>query len=129
MAPLGDMSAASLHAFVAGHVEPSATVITDAWKGYHGIAGLGYAHEKHSQRAARGDDPTKLPPVPPQMPISVRNSGARLLHLACLANESKRVVACKRQSERPFASGANYADAWATAGDVRAWRNWQTHVV
>ena len=65
MAPLADVSAASLHPFVADHVEPGATVITDAWQGYHGIAGLGYAHERRSQRAARarGDDPVRLLPA------------------------------------------------------------------
>jgi ISXO2-like transposase domain len=63
--PLADVSAASLHPFVADHVEPGATVITDAWQGYHGIAGLGYAHERRSQRAAgaRGDDPVQLLPA------------------------------------------------------------------
>jgi transposase-like protein len=65
MAPLADLSAASLHAFVADHVEPGTTVITDAWQGYHGIAGLGYVHDRRSQRAARarGDDPNKLLPA------------------------------------------------------------------
>ena len=65
MAPLADVSAASLHPFVADHVEPGATVITDAWQGYHGIAVLGYAHERRSQRAARalGDDPVQLLPA------------------------------------------------------------------
>ena len=43
MALLADGSAASLHPFVTGCVEPGATVITDAWMGYHGLAGLGYA--------------------------------------------------------------------------------------
>src|SRR5262250_1179852 len=43
MAILRDGSAASLHPFVTGHVEPGATVITDAWMGYHGITRLGYA--------------------------------------------------------------------------------------
>ena len=65
MAPLADVSAASLHPFVAEHVEPGATIITDAWQGYHGIAGLGYAHERRSQRAARasGDDSVQLLPA------------------------------------------------------------------
>jgi hypothetical protein len=40
MALLADGSSASLHPFVTGHVEPGATVITDAWMGYHGLAGL-----------------------------------------------------------------------------------------
>jgi hypothetical protein len=45
MAPLADASAASLHAFVTDHVEPGATVITDGWQGYHGMATLGYVHD------------------------------------------------------------------------------------
>ena len=40
---LPDASAGSLHPFLTRHVEPGATVITDGWMGYHGIAGLGYA--------------------------------------------------------------------------------------
>ena len=39
---LPDASAGSLHRFLTRHVEPGATVITDGWMGYHGIAGLGY---------------------------------------------------------------------------------------
>jgi len=64
MAILRDGSAASLHPFVTGNVEPGATVITDAWMGYHGISGLGYAQERRSQRAARarGEDPGALLP-------------------------------------------------------------------
>jgi len=59
-----DGSAASLQPFVTRHVEPGATVITDAWMGYHGLAGLGYLHERRSQRAARarGENPGALLP-------------------------------------------------------------------
>ena len=59
-----DASAGSLHRFLTRHVEPGATVITDGWMGYHGITGLGYAHVRRSQRAARarGEDPGKLLP-------------------------------------------------------------------
>jgi transposase-like protein len=65
MALLADGSSASLHPFVTGAVEPGATVITDAWMGYHGLAGLGYVHQRRSQRAARarGDDPGELLPA------------------------------------------------------------------
>jgi hypothetical protein len=65
MALLADGSSASLHPFITSHVEPGATVITDAWMGYHGLAGLGYVHQRRSQRAARarGDDPGKLLPA------------------------------------------------------------------
>jgi ISXO2-like transposase domain/Transposase zinc-ribbon domain len=64
---LADASAGSLRPFLTRHVEPGATVITDAWMGYHGIARLGYAHVRRSQRAARarGEDPGKLLPGGP----------------------------------------------------------------
>ena len=62
MAPVSDASGASLEAFVTDSVEPGATVVTDGWMGYHGVAKLGYNHERRSQRAARasGDDPNRL---------------------------------------------------------------------
>src|SRR6516225_4355338 len=65
MALLADGSSASLHPFVTSHVERGATVITDAWMGYHGLADLGYVHQRRSQRAARarGDDPGELLPA------------------------------------------------------------------
>lgn len=65
MAVLADGPAASLHPFVTSCVEPGAKVITDAWMGYHGLAGLGYVHQRRSQRAARarGEDPGKLLPA------------------------------------------------------------------
>lgn len=65
MAPLADASSESLHAFVKDHVEPGATVITDAWAGYRGLAELGYVHEHRSQRAAkaRGEDTNTLLPA------------------------------------------------------------------
>ena len=42
-----------------------ATVITDAWLGYRGLASLSYAHQRRSQLAARarGDDPGELLPA------------------------------------------------------------------
>jgi transposase-like protein len=65
MAILQDASAATLRPFVTGHVEPGARIITDAWQGYHGLDGLGYRHERRSQRAARarGEDPGELLPA------------------------------------------------------------------
>jgi ISXO2-like transposase domain len=65
MAPLAGASATSLHAFVTDHVEPGATVITDAWQGYRGLDRLGYVHDRRSQRAARarGQDPGELLPA------------------------------------------------------------------
>ncbi len=65
MAPLSDASSASLHAFIAEHVEPGATVITDACQGYRGLEAAGYVHDRRSQRAARaaGEDPHELLPA------------------------------------------------------------------
>ena len=67
MAPLADASATSLYAFVTDHVEPGATVITDAWPGYRGLDQLGYLHHRRrSQRPAqaRAEDPGQpLPAV------------------------------------------------------------------
>ena len=65
MAVLADGSAESLHPFITGAVEPGARVITDGWNGYIGLDGLGYTHERRSQRAARarGDDPGELLPA------------------------------------------------------------------
>ncbi len=58
MALLADGSSASLHPFVTSHVEPGATVITDAWMGYHGLAGLGYVRQRRrSGRVAARADP------------------------------------------------------------------------
>jgi len=64
MAVLADASASSLHPFVSAHVEPGATLVTDAWRGYASVAGLGYVHEARNQRAARerGETPGQLLP-------------------------------------------------------------------
>jgi transposase-like protein len=64
MALLADASGVSLRAFLADHVAPGATVITDGWQGYHGITELGYSHDRRSQRAARarGEDIGELLP-------------------------------------------------------------------
>lgn len=39
-----DVSADSLLAFVHGTVEPGATIQTDGWRGYAGLAAAGYRH-------------------------------------------------------------------------------------
>lgn len=58
MAPLADLSAPTLHAFVKDHIEPGSLVITDGWAGYRGLSKSGYDHDQRSQRAARtrGED-------------------------------------------------------------------------
>lgn len=64
MAIISNASSTSLHPFISAHVEPGATVITDAWQGYAGIDKLGYTRDRRSQRAARlrGDDAYALLP-------------------------------------------------------------------
>lgn len=64
MGVIEDSSAASLHRFLTDHVEPGATIITDAWEGYGSIERLGYIHDRRSQRAAkaRAEDPYALLP-------------------------------------------------------------------
>lgn len=64
--PIADASASSLHPFVTDHVEPGATVVTDGWMGYRGLAKLGYRHDPRSQRAARASstDPDHLLSAP-----------------------------------------------------------------
>jgi hypothetical protein len=39
-------SAASLHPFATGAIEPGSTVIADAWQGYSELEGLGYTTER-----------------------------------------------------------------------------------
>ena len=63
-APRGRVGRGLLRPFVTDHVAPGSTVVTDGWKGYHGVAELGYIHERRSQRAARarGEDVGALLP-------------------------------------------------------------------
>ena len=46
-------------AFLTRHVEPGATVITDGWMGYHGIAGLGLRPCPGAARAGRARAPRR----------------------------------------------------------------------
>src|SRR5580704_16572652 len=64
-AVLSDASAGALEPFVTGSVQPGSRVITDGWAGYGCLGGLGYIHERRSQRAARahGEDPSVLLPA------------------------------------------------------------------
>jgi len=96
MAPLADASAKSLHAFVTDHVEPGATVITDAWQGYRGLDKLGYLHDRRSQRAAQacGDDPGELLPAVHRIAslikrwlLGTHQGSVELAHLPSYINE------------------------------------------
>ena len=96
MAPLADASAKSLRAFVTDHVEPGATVITDAWQGYRGLEELGYLHDRRSQRAARacGEDPGELLPAVHRVAslikrwlLGTHQGSVELAHLPSYMNE------------------------------------------
>jgi len=44
-----DASAGSLHPFIQDSVDPGSTVETDGWRGYSGLASLGYVHHPGNQ--------------------------------------------------------------------------------
>jgi transposase-like protein len=96
MAPLSDASANSVQAFVTDHVEPGATVITDAWQGYRGLEELGYVHDRRSPRAARarGQDPGELLPAVHRVAslinrwlLGTHQGSGEATHLASYMNE------------------------------------------
>lgn len=60
-----DASGATLRAFIGRTVEPGATIISDAWSGYGGLAGADYLHLSFSQAALRraGLEPDAVPGV------------------------------------------------------------------
>ena len=55
LAVLPDASKASLSAFAGATTERGAIVHTDGWKGYNGLAGLGYDHHRRRQLAEPGE--------------------------------------------------------------------------
>ena len=63
LAVVPDASGASLEAFLAGAVAPGATVTTDAWKGYYGLAGKGFAHNAINISKSSGKAHEYLPAV------------------------------------------------------------------
>jgi transposase-like protein len=65
MAVLDGASAAPLHPFVTGNVQPDTRVITDAWQGDRRLDNFGYDHKRPSQRTARArsEDPGELLPA------------------------------------------------------------------
>src|SRR5436309_3431395 len=63
LAVLPDASAASLEAFLAAHVAEPATVATDGWRGYLGLAAAGYDHEPVSSSASGDDASLRLPAI------------------------------------------------------------------
>jgi transposase-like protein len=63
LAVVSDVSAKSLESFLGRNVAPPATVVTDGWSGYGGLAAAGYAHEPLNLSASWGDAVLRLPAI------------------------------------------------------------------
>ena len=63
LAVVPDVSARSLEGFLAAAVAKPATVATDGWSGYGGLATKGYAHEPLNLAASWGDAALRLPAI------------------------------------------------------------------
>ena len=63
LAVVADASARSLESFLGQNVERPATVVTDGWSGYGGLAAKGYAHEPVNLAATWGDAALRLPAI------------------------------------------------------------------
>jgi transposase-like protein len=63
LAVVADASAQSLQGFLAAAVARPATVATDGWSGYGGLAAKGYAHEPLNLSASWGDAALRLPAI------------------------------------------------------------------
>ncbi len=63
LAVVPDVSARSLEGFLGENVAKPATVTTDGWSGYTGLAAAGYAHQPINLAAAWGDAALRLPAI------------------------------------------------------------------
>jgi transposase-like protein len=63
LAVVADVSAKSLEGFLGRNVAQRATVATDGWSGYGGLAAAGYAHEPVNLAASWGDAALRLPAI------------------------------------------------------------------
>jgi transposase-like protein len=63
LAVVPDVSARSLEGFLAAAVARPATVATDGWSGYGGLAAKGYGHEPLNLAASWGDAALRLPAI------------------------------------------------------------------
>jgi transposase-like protein len=63
LAVVPDASARSLEGFLGENVAKPATVTTDGWSGYTGLAAAGYAHQPINLAAAWGDAALRLPAI------------------------------------------------------------------
>jgi len=63
LAVVADVSAESLEGFLGQNVARPATVVTDGWSGYGGLAAAGYAHEPLNLSTTWGDAALRLPAI------------------------------------------------------------------
>jgi transposase-like protein len=63
LAVVPDVSARSLEGFLAAAVAQPATIATDGWSGYGGLAAAGYDHEPLNLAASWGDAALRLPAI------------------------------------------------------------------
>jgi transposase-like protein len=63
LAVVPDASARSLEGFLTASVAQPATIATDGWSGYGGLAAAGYAHEPLNLSASWGDAALRLPAI------------------------------------------------------------------
>jgi transposase-like protein len=63
LAVVPDVSAQSLEGFLGQNVARPATVATDGWSGYRGLAAAGYGHEPLNLSASWGDAALRLPAI------------------------------------------------------------------
>jgi transposase-like protein len=63
LAVVADASARSLEGFLGRNVARPATVGTDGWSGYRGLAAAGYAHQPLNLSASWGDAALRLPAI------------------------------------------------------------------
>ena len=60
---VADVSAQSLEGFLGPNVARPATVATDGWSGYGGLAAAGYAHEPLTLSTSWGEAALRLPAI------------------------------------------------------------------
>ncbi len=63
LAVVPDVSARSLERFLAAAVARPATIATDGWSGYQGLAAAGYGHQPLNLAASWGDAALRLPAI------------------------------------------------------------------
>ncbi len=69
---MADVSARRLEGFLAANVARPATVATDGWSGYAGLAAKGYGRQPLNLSASWGDAALRLPAIHLVLPAAPR---------------------------------------------------------